>query len=324
MAANASAKILSVGLVALLATATLVVARDNTTPDEWLQKMSNAVNTLDYAGTVIRSQNGEVQPLKVVHKKIDGVINERIVIQEGNGMEIIRVGDEVHCILPDKKSVLVEHWDNASTLFATLPSGKIDPGAQYDVLILQRGQRIAGRSAVKLAIRPNDSLRFEHHYWLDEKTGFPLRTELIDQNGDIVDQLRFADIRLGSSINSQALAPSMSLDNFNWYTNPGRQHREEIETDWISDNLPAGFKMTSARQEILTGSEQPVTHIVYDDGLATVSVFIAELQAGVIDRSARRGASSSFSTEVDGFQITAVGEVPDETVQLIARSMRRR
>lgn len=324
MRGSRNARISVVCLVAFLATATLVVARDKTTPDEWLHKMSSAVQTLDYAGTVIRSQNGEAQPLKVVHKIIDGVVNERIVIQEGNGMEIIRVGDEVHCILPDKKSVLVEHWDNASTLFATLPDSGIDPGAQYDVLILERGQRIAGRSAVKIAIRPNDALRFEHHYWLDEKTGFPLRTELIDRNGQIIDQLKFADIRLDSNINAQALAPSMSLANFSWYTNPGNQHHEEIETDWVSDSLPAGFKMKSARQEILSGSGQPVTHIVYDDGLAKVSVFISEMLADAIGRSAHRGASSSFSTEVEGFQITAVGEVPVETVQLIASSMHRR
>ena len=83
--------------------------------------------------------------------------------------------------------------------------------------MLDKNRLLVGQDAMHFVADPNDSLRFEHHYWLDEKTGFPLRTELIDQNGDIVDQLRFADIRLDSSINSQALAPSMSLDNFNWY-----------------------------------------------------------------------------------------------------------
>jgi sigma-E factor negative regulatory protein RseB len=67
-----------------------------------------------------------------------------------------------------------------------------------------------------------------------------------------------------------------------------------------------------------------VTHIVYGDGLATVSVFIAEDQNHEIARRSNVGASSSFSIESGDYQITAVGQVPAETVQRIASSMRLR
>jgi negative regulator of sigma E activity len=55
-----------------------------------------------------------------------------------------------------------------------------------------------------------------------------------------------------------------------------------------------------------------------------VSVFIAEKRDQTIARRANVGASNSFSTEIDNHQVTAVGEVPSETVQRIATSMRRR
>jgi sigma-E factor negative regulatory protein RseB len=67
-----------------------------------------------------------------------------------------------------------------------------------------------------------------------------------------------------------------------------------------------------------------VTHIVYGDGLATVSVFIAENEDQEIARRSNVGASTSFSFESGDYQITAVGEVPAETVQRIASSMRLR
>jgi sigma-E factor negative regulatory protein RseB len=327
MAGNIKTKTIVIGLaglIGLMATATFVAARDKTSPEEWLQKMSSAVQTLDFEGTVIRRQNDDVQPLKIVHKKINGVINERIVVQEGNGLEVIRIGDEVHCILPGKQSVLIEHWENASTLFATLPSSTIDPGTQYHVLILARDQRVAGRSVVKLAIRPIDAFRFEHRFWLDQQTGFPLQTELIDQNGAVIDQLKFADIRIDTHINAQLLAPSMSLDNFTWYTDPGRKRQENIETDWFSDNLPAGFRVESTSEEMFGNPERAATHIVFSDGMAAVSVFISEMQENEIRQSSQRGASSSFSTEIEGYQITAVGEVPTATVKMIAESMRQR
>jgi len=326
MAGISKTRLAVFSVVALTATASLAAARDDISPEEWLHKMSNAVETLDFEGTVIRRQDGDVQLLKIVHKMIGGVVNERIVVQEGSGLEVIRVGEEVHCIIPDQKSVLIEHWENASTLFATLPSSSIEPGAQYDVLILDRDQRVAGRSVVKLAIRPNDGYRFEHRFWLDRLTGFPLQTELIGRDGNIIDQLKFADIRIDVNISAQSLAPSISLDSFTWYTNPRshKQHTKEIQTEWVSDDLPAGFKAESTRQETLDGAKRAVTHIVYGDGMATVSVFISEMQENEIRQSAQRGASSSYSTEVDGYQVTAVGEVPAETVRLIASSMRLR
>ena len=83
-------------------------AAQEATPSEWLQRMTGAVQTVDYEGTVIRMRNGQVEALKVVHVVSDGVVHEKVTVQEGNGLEIIRTGNEVQCILPDKTPVLVE------------------------------------------------------------------------------------------------------------------------------------------------------------------------------------------------------------------------
>ena len=113
-------------------------------PGDWLQKMAQAVQTTNYDGTVIRIQNGNAEALKVVHVVTDGVIRERVIVQEGSGLEIIRNGNEVHCILPDRKSVLVEEWNDQSTLFSTLPSSEVRFGSEYDVAIV-REERVAIR-----------------------------------------------------------------------------------------------------------------------------------------------------------------------------------
>jgi sigma-E factor negative regulatory protein RseB len=72
-----------------------------------------------------------------------------------------------------------------------------------------------------------------------------------------------------------------------------------------------------------------VDHLVFTDGLASVSVFV-EAQAQVpasaddppLDESARVGSSSAFSTVIDGHKVTAVGEVPPATVRFIANSVK--
>ena len=289
-------------------------------PGQWLQKMTAAVQTTDYEGTVIRVQNGTVEALKVVHLISDGVVREKVLVQEGNGLEIIRNGNEVHCILPDRKSVLVEEWDDRSTLFSTLPSSDIRFGTEYDVSIV-REERVAGRNTIMLAIRPHDNFRYGHRIWLDTETGFPLQTKLIDGSGESIEQVKFADISLGQKIHVSALQPSTNIEDFRWFAQPQRAVKKAIDSDWTSDDLPSGFRIVSTHAEEKSGEEGSVIHMMISDGLANVSVFVDQDLGDAAVRKSKVGASNSFSIPSGEYRITAVGEVPLDTAEQIARSM---
>lgn len=303
--------------------ACLPALADGIAPNDWLKRMSAAVQSTSYEGTVIRMEGGRAEALKVVHAIHDGVIREKVVAQEGNGLEIIRNGNEVHCILPDKKSVLVEEWDDQSTLFSTLPSSEVRFGSEYDVSIV-REDRVAGRQAVLLAIRPHDGFRYGHRIWLDTDTGFPLRTQLIGDDGTAIEQVMFADIVLNGEINASALAPSYSTEDYRWFSQKSRHASREVDTDWESTNLPQGFVAVSTHEEKMSGSDDYVTHILYSDGLANVSVFIAPVGENDSQGPSRVGASNSFSVVVNDHHVTAVGEVPGLTVEQIATTMSAR
>lgn len=314
---NATAFVAFSGLIAI---AVYTQAQEQT-PGDWLAKMGRAVQTTNYEGTVIRVKDSAVEVLKVVHVVADGVVREKIVTQEGNGLEIIRNGNEVHCILPDKKSVLVDEWNEQSRLFSTLPSSDIQFGTQYDVLFDGKA-RVAGRKAVILAVKPHDEYRFGHRIWLDKKTGFPLKTMLIGADGGEIEQVKFADITLGQEIQASALQPTHSIDGFRWITEePRRKVTRAVESPWDSDGLPAGFQVLSSHAEQLPGSDASVTHILLGDGIADVSVFVQPTDSEQPAQRSRVGASHSFSYTVDGHVVTAVGDVPAATVEQIARSM---
>jgi sigma-E factor negative regulatory protein RseB len=95
-----------------------------------------------------------------------------------------------------------------------------------------------------------------------------------------------------------------------------------VETDWTAEDLPSGFRVVSTRQEQVAGAEEPVLHILYGDGLANVSVFIATGKDKNIKQRSRVGASNAYSVASGNYRVTAVGEVPAVTVQQIAESMR--
>ena len=103
-----------------------------------------------------------------------------------------------------------------------------------------------------------------------------------------------------------------------------------------ASELPPGFHLTVSGAQTLGGASVPAEHLVYSDGLATVSVFVepdAAAQANTattpsapseppMEGLARVGSGFAFSTVVQGHQVTAVGEVPAQTVEFIAHSVK--
>ena len=113
--------------------------------------------------------------------------------------------------------------------------------------------------------------------------------------GVAIKQVKFADITLGQEIHASALAPSINIENFRWFTQPRRAVVQSVDASWGSDNLPPGFRVVSEHEEELPGRDVPVVHILYSDGLANVSVFIEPAKEKKIAQRSRVGASNAFS-----------------------------
>ena len=88
--------------------------------------------------------------------------------------------------------------------------------------------------------------------------------------------------------------------------------------------LPAGFSHGHPVVAGNAGLERAVAHLVFTDGVASVSVFVEPRRPEypACRRPGAVGSSSAFSTVVDGHQVTAVGEVPPTTVEFIANQVK--
>ena len=290
---------------------------EDDSPHEWLDRMATAVQTAHYAGTVIRQRHGETESLKVAHAIENGVIRERMVAQEGSGLEIVRRGNEVHRILPDKKTVLVEQWSDRSTLFSTLPNSDLRFGNEYD-LVIKRKARVAGRTALELAIRPHDNYRYGHRLWLDIETAFPLKTQLIGDDGQPLEQVRFVEISLNHDIDPEFLTSGYETEGFTWLAVPGPSPNRPVATDWNATALVPGFRVVAVANETRDDTGAELTHITYSDGLASVSAFVEAADDGMAVTRKRFGGSNFYSLVRGDRRITVVGEVPAVTVQRIA------
>lgn len=305
-------------------------AAANDDPRGWLDRMGYALEYLNYEGTLIQLHGADAAVMRVVHRVENGVPTERITAMDEVGREIIRRVDDVTCILPDQKEILVEERDavdrGASPLRQQFAGG-VSFDDRFYRLAIASGGRLVGRDTRVVTVRPTDNYRYGYRLWLDHATAMPLKVQVAGDDGIVVEQLLFSDINLPERIPESAVQPSMTTDSFTWQRSPRSAPSAEAATAspaWKAEMLPPGFRLRAVRSQRGGTAATALEHLVYTDGVASVSVFI---EAGVTpmeqgEGPSRIGAANAWTTTTGGFLVTAVGEVPVRTVETIARSVR--
>jgi sigma-E factor negative regulatory protein RseB len=301
---------------------------------EWLERMNTALMTRSYVGDFFHVQDGRVEALRIIHRVERGEVRERLVSLDGSGREFIRTGTELACYLPDKKTVLVEERPAGDSLFANLPAFDHGAAGSYELQSHERA-RLMGRDTRVITVTPHDEFRYGYRLWIDESTAMPLKTQLCDEHGNVIEQVVFAHITLPERIPDSDFLPGISTHGFRWLRHEPKPVTSGVPNpavgpdnagNWSALRLPPGFRMTTRTSQPMPGSAGPVTHLVFSDGLASVSVFVesgAAPEGTSGEALSRVGSSSAYSTVVEGHQVTAVGEVPPETVRYIASSVQQ-
>ena len=296
-------------------------------PAQWLERMNRALTTRNYDGTFSHWHGGQVETLRIIHRVQDGVVSERLASLDGSGREFIRTGGQLACYLPDKRTVVVEQRPLQEPLVG-FPAVSEHTATFYDIKEVAR-TRLNRRDTHLITVTPKDEYRYGYRLWIDDKTAMPLKTQLCDAQGNVIEQIVFADLTLSAHIADAAFRPEVSTEGFQWVRDAGIPLRAPAAgtLGWAAMHLPPGFRMTVRSSQTLPGSTAPVDHLVFTDGVASVSVFV-EIQQNVtsgtaaVAETATVGSSSAFSTVVDGHKVTAVGEVPPATVQFIATQVK--
>ncbi|MFO1400555.1 MAG: MucB/RseB C-terminal domain-containing protein [Steroidobacteraceae bacterium] len=315
-------------LVGLLAFAGAARAADDS--QDWLRRMEQALTTRNYDGVFVHEHGGQSETLRILHRISNGEVAERIVSMDGSGREFIRRGVELSTYLPDLKLVLVEKAPDAGLLLAEVRAAGAAASGNYAVRDAGRA-RVAGRETRVIEVAPRDEYRYGYRIWIDAATAMPLKTQLHAADGRVVEQLIFTSLTLPAQVPDAALQPAVDARDYRWLRHAGEVAAADAPAAdapapaWQPEELPPGFRMTVRSLQRMPGSSRAVTHLVFSDGLASVSVFVEphdrDAEEMPIDSSSV-GSSSAFSTTLDGRRVTAIGEVPPDTVRAIARSLR--
>jgi sigma-E factor negative regulatory protein RseB len=298
--------------------------------------MNKALATRNYDGTFFHISGGRVETMRIVHRVRSGRVTERLQSLDGSGREFVRANDELTCYLPDQHTVLVEPRQDRGPFLGSLPQFDSSVSDFYRIEALPAAH-ILGRAVRVIAVNPKDQFRFGYRLWLDEKTAMPLKTQLCDSRGAVLEQIFFARLDMPESIPDSDLAPTVRTDGMRWVrSGPALDNASGPLAAYRASQLPPGFRLTVQGAQTLGDASAPASHLVYSDGLATVSVFVEEQRisdSGIaaapdsqtpppMQGLAKVGSGYAFSTVVQGHQVTAVGEVPAQTVEFIAHSVK--
>lgn len=292
-----------------------------------LEGMAEAVHELNYEGTFIYRHNGNMQTMRIYHGAYPEGEKERLVSLSGPRREVLRDEDRVTCLLPQSKSLVVDEARSNRPFPISVPTRLEELGSHYDVRV-EGADRIAGIEAQKIIFRPADRYRYGQSLWIDRSSGLPLRAEMLDEKGNTVEQIMFTDLKVhAGELPAELLKPEISGKDWvrKEFRSPAGAPQTQGPVEWEIGRLPPGFTRDVHLRHATGASGQPVEHLVFSDGLASVSVFIESAQGGTerLSGLSHMGAVHAFGRQLDSHRVIVVGEVPADTVRLIAEGVRR-
>lgn len=293
---------------------------------DWLRQMSEASQGLNYRGTFVYLHNGRLEAIQILHRAAEGNEQERMIALTGEAREVIRDNERVTCILPKSKSVMVDKSIPRKPFPAALPHDLDALTDTYEFLVAGE-DRVSGLPTRIVVINPRDAYRYGYRLWLDKASSLLLKSDLIDADGRPVEQMMFTDMQILDSLPEDDLVPALQGKDYTVIdhadNNSGVEGEDSVRSDWVVSGLPAGFMLTHHNRHSMHTAAGEVEHLVFSDGLATVSVYIEPYQP---DKQAPSGLSSmgavhALAVRRGDYQMTVVGEVPRRTVERIEQSM---
>lgn len=292
--------------------------------DAWqmLDKAAQAARQLSYKGVYVYQSGGDMTSLQITHTNLGGPGEfSRVVVLDGAPREVLRQGDDAVIYRPKKEKMLIEKRRIQSGFPAIVPRVGDELKTNYQAS-LGDPERIAAREAVAITLTPRDALRYTSRFWVDAESGLLLKAALLN-GSDTVEQVGFSQLQLSA------------MTDMDWFRPSGEQNRtyevkpeqvvkpSEEDNRWVVGQMPPGFHKVKQVMRMLPGRLQPVRHMVFCDGLASVSLFIEPVNQSGAPRNGAlvQGATNVVSRTVADHQVVVLGELPASTLQQIANSV---
>lgn len=290
--------------------------------DAWqvLEKSAYAARELNYEGQFVYVNGEQTRTVEVTHMNYGGREVARNVVLDANQREVYSKGNDVVIFQPTTNNVIIKKRQGKNLFPAMLPTNFNVIKANYSAE-LAGTEFVANREAQIVELMPVDAYRYRYKIWADLKFGLILKMTLLNASNKTLEQVYFNKLSMLNSQNLNWFEPK--IDMTKQYVTEAAAEITRVENNWQVTNLPVGYQKVDHIQRHVRGKSAMVDQMVFSDGIASVSVFIEPLAKGQRPKKGHMlmGSTNMCANVIEGHQVIVVGEVPEMTVQTIAKAV---
>ncbi|MGF1763116.1 sigma-E factor regulatory protein RseB [Aliivibrio kagoshimensis] len=307
-----------IGVVALISLIPIQASAESETAEALLHQMSQASDQLNYELSYVLIRKNSIEPLMYRHSNSDEQTFEHVIYLSGPVREVIRRGEEVSYIEQS-----IEPFSLATeSMVAPLPplmNRSIEQLAQYYDFVSMGRSREAGSPCDVVRIVPKDGLRYSYLVWIDQRSNLPLRTDLIDRDGEVIEQYKVISYAVNDKI--AELMSGLKKATLPEVVSFPKQPVGSV--NWKLGWKPAGFEVVTLNRYNLANTQREVESQMFTDGLFTFSVYVSDADSKSLkEQLVRQGRRTLHSHVTNKREVTIIGDIPIATAKRIAESIR--
>ena len=314
--------------------------------NDWLVRIHDASRRRAYTGTFVVSVGDVMSSARIWHVCDGEQQMERVESLTGAPRSTFRHNNHVVTFFPEAKIARSEQRE-ALSIFPNFLKSNDSAIAEFYTLKVLESERVAGLEADVVQLIAKDNLRYSYRIWTERKSGLVVKLQTVDALGRVIEQAAFSELTLDAPVKMEKLAAMMNNTAGHKLEQVEMSKTTAIAQGWTMPRSVPGFASMScfkrpaqlessgaasssglvAKQETARPAELPGTmQWIFSDGLATVSLFVEPFdrkrhsQEGVWSM----GATQTLAKRMDDWWLTAVGEVPSQTLKVFAQQLERK
>ncbi|CAM3510120.1 Sigma-E factor regulatory protein RseB precursor [Vibrio aerogenes CECT 7868] len=306
-----------VSVVALFSLSTSMAFADDLSAEALLLQMNRASQELNYELSYILIKKNGIEPLLYRHAVSESESLAHLIYLSGPVREVIRRGSEVSYIEPGIEPFTIESGQMVAPVIPLLNSNIQHLSHFYDYVKIGRG-REAGTSCLVVRVVPKDGLRYSYVLWVDERSHLPLRADLVDRDGEILEQYR----TISYSVSDKLIAVMNNLKKVQLPGVLSLPENKMKKSFWQVTWVPAGFVAKELNRYRMAVTKKVVESQLFSDGLFSFSVYISDKDNySLKNQLIRQGRRTLHSLVIGHNEISVIGDIPPETAKRIAKSV---
>ena len=309
-------KILISALTLFSLNTTMAFAEDNSA-EALLHQMNEASQHLNYELSYILIKKNSIEPLLYRHARSDDKQLAHLIYLSGPVREVIRRGDEISYIEPGVEPFTIESGNLVAPTIPLLNSNVDKLKDFYDFIPVGRA-REAGSACQVLRVVPKDGQRYSYVLWVDEKSKLPLRADLVDRDGEVLEQYR----TISFSINEQIAQAMSGLNQVKLPEVLSLPKGQVTDSFWSVGWIPSGFEPKELNRYRMNNTDRMVESQMYSDGLFNFSIYVSDSDdLSLKGQLVRQGRRTLHSFVRGSHEISVIGDIPPATAKRIAQSV---